>query len=412
MNIFKKHPRGDAPVAIIGILVAAVLGLVVLFTLIIGWQSVDGSERIVWQSYNGVQKEIAMDGIHWYVPALTTPHPYVVATQRFVIDDEVINPKNDYITKEEQQMNQPDMEPLVVPVQMDRLTAEDLASGKTTGPTNVIMRCSMQYHLDDSKLVALHNDKRSSYEQSFVADVVREAIIDNTTILDARTVYQGEGRVRLQQRIEKELKENPRFDKYGIVVENFIIRKIDLEDTDFLNKITAEARAEQDRKTAMKQQLAYQATADAEREKAKAEQYRRLVEADTKKGEQIAKAEAAKEQEILAAQASAAQVKLAAEADKERARLEGEGIRLKKVAEAEGVLALGKAEAEAQKLKLQAYQGEGGERFAEVQKAQAFGEAIKQVQYLPSDMKFITVAKDFMEAVKMLPQRPQAQPNR
>jgi len=375
---------------------------VLFFTFIVAWEKVDGSERIVWQGYNGVHDDVAEDGLHWYIPIITTPHKYDISTKRFVIDDKVIQPDNEYITAEEQRANQPDMEPLPVPVQMDHLTEEDIAEGKTTGPTRVILRCSMQYHLDpnNGKLVKLHKDKRKNYEHTFVSDIIRDAVISNTTILDARTVYQGSGRVGLQRRIEAQLKKNSRFETYGIVVENFVIRDIDLEDEDFLQKITAEARAEQDRKTAVKEQIAHEAKAKAEQSKAKAEQFRRLVEADTKKGEQIAKAEAAKQQSILGAEAKAEQVKLAAEAAKEQARLEGEGIRLKKVAEAEGVLALGQAEAEAKKLSLMAYQGEGGARFAEVEKAKAFGNAIRHVQYIPSDMKIMSIGRDFMDSLK------------
>lgn len=334
------------------LLVAAALAgvcLVLLFTFVIGWEKVDGSERIVWQGYSGVYDEVAADGMHWYVPLITSPHRYSVATKRFVIDDKVIQPDNDYISDEEKLQNQPDMEPLKVQVQMDRLTKQDLKDGKTTGPTDVLLRCAMQYRLDPTKLVKLHKEKTRLYEQSFVSDIVRDAIISNTTVLDARTIYQGAGRVELQKAISDELKRHKDFSEYGVVVEHFVIREIQLMDTDFLDKITAEARAEQERKTAVKQQDAYEAKAKAEQSKAKAEQFRRLVEAQ-------------KQQDILAAEAKAAQVKLAAEADKEKARMEGEGIRLKKVAEAEGVLALGQAEAEAMKLKLMAYQGEGGSR--------------------------------------------------
>jgi hypothetical protein len=72
------------------------------------------------------------------------------------------------------------------------------------------------------------------------------------------------------------------------------------------------------------------------------------------------------------------------------------------------VLALGKAEAEAQRLKLQAYDGEGGGRFAEVEKAKALGAGIQKIYYVPSSMSINSIAKDFMDAVKIgLPQAPE-----
>ena len=69
---------------------------------------------------------------------------------------------------------------------------------------------------------------------------------------------------------------------------------------------------------------------------------------------------------------------VAAEAQQEKDRMEGEGLKLRKLAESEGVLALGKAEAEAQRLKLMAYEGEGGRRFAHVEISKAMGEGIEK----------------------------------
>lgn len=394
------HSRGNSGIGILIVAAVVLIGFALFFTAIVSWKNVDGSQRVVWQKVSGVSDEIGEDGMHWYIPLLTTPHVYYIGSHRFVIDDHSFNPTGEQLSKEEIEQNQPDMEPLEVQVEMDKLSKEDIEAGKTTGPTPVIVRGEMEYSLNPAKLVKLHKAKTKMYERNLIAPTLRDKIINSVTVLDARTVYQGSGRVLLQANIEKSLKEDPEFKEYGIVVGRFVIRKITLKDEDFLTKITAEARAEQDRKTAEKEQIAHEAKAQAERSKAKAEQFRRLVEADTKKGEQIAKAEAAKQQAILDAEAKAEQVKLAAEADKERARMEGLGIKLKKVAEAEGVLALGKAEAEAQRLKLQAYQGEGGQRFAEVEKAKAFSKAFNHVQYLPSDIKFTTFGSDFMDAVK------------
>ena len=382
----------------------AVLAGIVVVAIILCFMTVrpivvDGSERVVWQTLGGVQDEIAEDGLHFYFGWTTDAHRYYIGSDTFIIDDKTVNPKNNYMSRSELEFNQPDVAPVEIPVMMEKLTEADLAAGKSTGPTPVVLRCVMQFHLDPGTLVKLHKEKTSAFRTTFLKDVLLQTIIDNTTILDARTVYQGSGRVALQRTIEKALQSSPRFEKYGIVVEKFVIREITLKDPKFLQMITAEAQAEQKRKTAIKEQAAAEAEAKKVEAEAKAEQNKRLVEAETKKGEQIARAEAEKEQQILDAQAKAEQVKLAAEARKEQDRLEGEGLKLRKVAEAEGVLALGKAEAEAKKLLLNAYMGEGGQRFAQVEIAKQLGAGIEKIYYVPESMNITALAETFQKAI-------------
>lgn len=402
---------------IIALFGAALLVLLALF--MVGWKTVKGSQVVVWQDMGGVRDQTNRDGTYFYSRLTTTPYIYDISSDTFIVSDDTIKPKNTYMSQDELEHNQPDVPPVEIPVMMEKLTQEDYAKGKTTGPTLVKVECTMQYHLDPVTIVKLHRNKTHAFRTVFVKDVVLNSIITKTTVLDARTVYQGDGRVRLQQSIEAELKNSERLQEYGIIVEQFVIRSISIEDKEFLGKMTAEARAEQDKRTAIKQQEAYNAQADAEEARVKAEKLRRLVEAETKKGEMVAAAEADKQKQILdaeaqaekvtlAAKADAAKVKYAAEAQKERDRLEGEGLKARKEAEASGVLALGKAEAEAQKLKLEAYNGTGGERFAEVEKAKALGAGIQKIYYVPSNMTINSIAKDFMDAVKIgLPTHPE-----
>lgn len=404
----------------LGLAVLLILGIGGLFVTV-RWVKVEGSERVVWQTFGGVRDEVSEDGLHFYFGWTTTPYTYYVGSETFVIDDKTVNPKNTYMDKAELEFNQPDVQPVEIPVMMESLTEQDYADGKTTGPTPVILRCVMQYHVAAGTLVKLHKDKTSAFRTTFLKDVLLQTIIDNTTILDARTIYQGAGRVKLQKTIEMALRNEPLFVEYGILVERFVLREITLKDATFLQMITKEAQAQQKRKTAIKEQAAAEAEALKVKAEALAEQNKRLVEAETKKGEEIAKAEAAARQEVLAAEASAqkvvlaaeAQAKqvelaanakkieitLAAEAQKSRDALEGEGLKLRKLAEAEGVLALGKAEAEAKKLMLVAYEGEGGRRFAEVEKAKSLGAGIEKIYYIPESMTINAIANDFNNAV-------------
>ena len=405
---------------LVGLAVLLILGISGLF-MTVKWVKVEGSERVVWQTFGGVREEISEDGLHFFFGWTTTPHKYYIGSETFVIDDKAVNPANSYMSKKELEFNQPDVQPVEIPVMMESLTEQDYAEGKTTGPTPVILRCVMQYHLNPGTLVRLHKDKTSAFRTTFLKDVLLQNIIDNTTILDARTIYQGAGRVTLQKTIETALRDEPLFNDYGIIVERFILREITLKDATFLQMITKEAQAQQKRKTAIKEQAAAEAEALKVEAEAKAEQLKRLVEAETKKGEEIAQAEAAAQKEVLAATASARQVVLAAEAQakqvelaadakkieitraaeaqKSRDELEGEGLKLRKLAEAEGVLALGKAEAEAKKLMLVAYEGEGGRRFAEVEKAKHLGTGIQKIMWVPESMTINTIAKDFQNAI-------------
>lgn len=387
---------------------AGLLGLIfslVLTLTAVGHVYVEGSERVVWQTFNGVQEEVGLPGLNFYFGWTTTPHRYYTGSDTFIIDKHAVNANNSYMDAEERSFNEPDMPPVTIPVQMDKLTTTDIRSGKTTGPTDIKLACVMQYHVDPTKLVKLHNEKTKGYRTTFLKDILTTELIEQTTVLDARTVYQGSGRVDLQKKIEVNLQNNERLKSYGVIVEKFVIRQIELLDKDFLKKITEEARAEQTRKTAAKQEVAYQAQAKAEKAKALAEQNRRLVEAETKKQERIARAEGDKQEQILKAQAEAEQVKLAALAQKEQDRLQGEGLELRKIAEARGVLALGKAEATAKELMLKAYVGQGGQRFAQVEISKALGQGIQKIYYVPADMNITTLAKDFNNAIAIgLPQ--------
>lgn len=390
----------EIPNKLIAIVIAAIV-LILGVILSVGTVNVEGSERVVWQTMDGVEETIGEDGLHFYNRWITTPHVYYIGTDTFIANDQTVNPDNTYMGESELEFNQPDMPPIVVPVQMERLTPEDLEEGKTTGPTPIVFRITMQYHVDPGRLVELHRNKTAAFRTTFVKDVVRDTLIRLSTVLDARTVYLGEGRVRLQQAVERALKEDERFNEYGVVVERFVISEVQLQDREFLAAITAEARAEQTRRTAEKREQAALAEAQAAEAEARSEQNRRLVEAETQKNEAIAAAEAQNQRAILEAQAQAEQVRLAAAAEAERMRLQGQGERDRSVAQAEGVLALGQAEAEAQRLRLEAYQGEGGARFAAVEIARSFGEGIEKVYYIPENMSINAVAGDFREAVTL-----------
>ncbi|MDF1665074.1 MAG: SPFH domain-containing protein [Planctomycetota bacterium] len=390
--------------------ITTAVALFILISSAVRTVYVEGSERVVWQTMSGVSEDLGEPGLHFYFGWTTTPHKYYTGSDTFIIDDKTVSAQNDYMSSKEKAFNQPDAKPVIVPVQMDHLSPAEILAGKTTGPTNITLACVMQFHLQPKSLIDLHNDKTESYRTTFIKEILINELIEQTTVLDARAVYQGSGRVNLQKRIQSQLQNSERFKRYGVEVEKFVIREINIQDQTFLEKIKEEARAEQNRKTAVKNEIAFQAEAKSAKAEALAEQNRRIVEADTKKKERIAKAEGDKQEQILAAEAAAEKVKLAASADAERIKigaaaqkakdqLEGEGLKLRKVAEAEGVLALGKAEAAAKKLLLNSYVGEGGQRFAQVEISKAMGSGIEKIYYVPESFSLTAISKDFNNAL-------------
>ena len=127
---------------------------------------------------------------------------------------------------------------------------------------------------------------------------------------------------------------------------------------------------------------------------------KQVVEAERDAKVKVTAAQAANEQTILAAKAENQKAILGAEAEKQKLILEANGQKEASIAKAEGVLALGKAEAEAQKLRLSAYAVPGAEAFVRVEVAKQQAEAFKNVRgFLPSDLKFSILAKDFNQAV-------------
>ena len=401
----------EIPKSAVAILAIIVIGLIMLFTMV-GFKNVEGSERVVWQYWSsGVSDDVATDGVHPYITMITDAHEYYIGADTFIIGNDANNSKNSHMDKQEQQFNDPDMPPIVVPVQMEKLNEEDKSAGKTPVPTDVTIKATVRFYLDEAKLVLLHKQKTKAYRTNLIQPVLRRVIIDNVTKLDARTVFLS-GRTELQVAVENSLKDHPDLNKYGVIIEEFVLDSVELNDKDFVKRMQAEAIAEQRSRTAKKETEAALQEAIRTEAEAKAEQNKRLVEAETKKQEEIAIAEASKQKQILAAEADAEKVRVAAiadaekvrvaaQADMEKQKLEGEGLKLRKVAEADGVLALGKAEAEAKKLILAAYQGEGGLRFAEVEKAKHLGAGIQKIYYIPESLNMTAISGDFNNAIKI-----------
>lgn len=158
--------------------------------------------------------------------------------------------------------------------------------------------------------------------------------------------------------------------------------------TDKVIALKMQEKFEQEQKT-------QKANADLAREKEKVNFESAKVVAETKKIKAIISAE----QERAVEEINVAKKEFIALGEAKKIQIGADAELYQKEKEATGILAVGKARAETKKLELSAYQGEGGRRFAEVEKAKALGSGIEKVYYIPSDMSINAIAKDFEHAI-------------
>lgn len=171
--------------------------------------------------------------------------------------------------------------------------------------------------------------------------------------------------------------------------------------TDKVIALKMQEKFEQEQKT-------QQANADLAREKEKVNFESAKVVAETKKVKAVIQAEEEREVEKI----NVDKKKFIAQGEAEKIQIGADANLYQQEKDAEGILAVGKAKAEAKKLELAAYEGDGGLRFAEVEKAKALGSGIEKIYYIPSDMSINAIAKDFEHAITVgLPERQKAAAN-
>lgn len=266
---------------------------------------------------------------------------------------------------------------------------------------------SLRWHIDPAKVVDLHKSVRTDIEAKVIRTEVELVVKNEATSLPAIAAYSGEGLVKLQAEILKELS-NPDgvLRKRGIVVENFVISNIRLDEK-YIGEIRARQVATQQKLRADEETKASQAMALKAKADAQADYNRRVVEAERDKQVGVLKAEEEAQKQVLAAKAAAEKTTVAAEADKRRNVLSAEGDRESGLLRAQAIEALGKAEAEATKLKLSAYAVPGAEAFVKVEVASKLAKAYGGIKgYLPSDMKVHLLTESFIKSVEGLMGKP------
>lgn len=316
--------------------VAAIVLLITLF-MSVGFTTIEGTERVVVQDWNdGVQSEVLSSGTHFYIPLTTTHYKYNIGTEKFIMGHKEL-----YNGKGSEYVDYP------------AFTITTGGKGKEQPATFSV---TLQYHLDSAKLVDLHNQSGANYEDLVIKPALTRIISDQATKLQVLDFYSGNGRVDLQNSIEKAITDHPELAKVGIVVETFVFDQIKL-DQDFVNEITGRQLATQKKLREKEEALAAVETAKKVKAQAQADKEKRIVNAEALKAEKVKAAEAQNESRILAAKAEAEEIKQKAAAE-----------RYRKEQDAKGLLAQGLAQAKVDKeRKMSRYAGEAGARQAAVE---------------------------------------------
>lgn len=310
---------------------AALTGLVVLIMVFkfVGIQTIEGNERAVVQNWNdGVLEELWSPGTTFYNGLTTTPYVYHIGAQRFVMGTG----------------KDADIGPFKV------------TTGGEGNEQPAIFSATLQYSLDTSKLVALHNKCNYLCEQSVIKNTLTRIISDQSTQLKVLDFYSGTGRKNLQDLIEKEISTHPALVNIGIVVENFVFDRIHL-DEEYVGKIAARQLAHQDKLKNIQETAAAEEAAKKTEALAEADKLKRIVEA-----------EAGKQERVKAAEANAQEVELAAKANAVKIKQKASAERYRKEQDAKGLLAQGIAEARVAEAKRNSkYNGISGLRKAQVE---------------------------------------------
>lgn len=296
--------------------------------LLVGFTKIEGREAAVVQDWNkGVLDEIVRSGTKFYIPATTTLYKYHIGTQKFIMGNQKI-----YGDAEQAQF-----------------PAYEITTGGNGKEQPAIFSVTLQFHLDPTKLVALHNSAQDRYRTNVIKPALTRIISDLATTQTVLDFYSGTGRVKLQKDIEIAISEHKSLSAVGIVVDTFVIDAIVLDEA-YVAEITGRQLATQKKLRAIEEAAAAIEIAKKVESIAMAGKLKKIVEAEASKAQRIKAAEAAKAEHMLAAEAS----------------------RFSKEQDAKGLLAEGLAQAKVDNArKTSRYSGVAGARQAAVEINQA-----------------------------------------
>jgi regulator of protease activity HflC (stomatin/prohibitin superfamily) len=257
---------------------------------------------------------------------------------------------------------------------------------------DLTIKLTIRWRIDPSDLVSIHKTLREHIDKKVIEPSVMRIVKDEATKLRATEAYSGEGLVRLQSTIQADLvKPESEIRTRGVVVENFVIRHIDL-DPKYIEEIKKKQIATQRQLRAVEEQKAAEAEALVAKSLAQADLNKVVVEAERDAKVAVTKAQADQEKAILAAKG-----------EQQKSTLEAEGKMQAALSEAKGIEALGRAKAEAQRLQLQAYNVEGADAYVRVEVAKQVAMGMQNMTgLLPSDISVNVLSENFMKSVEGL----------
>ncbi len=351
--------------AVVGAVLSAIL--VVLFFVLFEVVRVEGNQMAVHETWSeGVIEEPLLPKTYFYFPGfMHTVYKYDMSSQVYVMND------------------------LPSRVEFAAGRENDAYTVQSREGQDLTISLNVRWRLDPTRLIHLHKTVRRDFEEKILRPVLLREVKDAATIIEAIVAYSGPGLVQLQSDIEARLT-NPDGEvlRQGIVVENFVIEKIEL-DSEYSDQIKARQVAVQKELRAKQETLAALEEANKAEAEAQADYKRTVVEAERDKEVGILASRMRAEQEVLAAEAAKKKQVLAAEAEKEAGLLR-----------ADAIVAIGQAEADAQKVKLQAYAVDGADNFVKIEIAKAVAEANKGVKgYIPEGMTINVVTDRIMSAI-------------
>jgi regulator of protease activity HflC (stomatin/prohibitin superfamily) len=374
--------------SIISLICGGVLfvALLIASLITVKFASVKGNEMGVRETwFGGVDDNPLFPGTHLLIPGWTnTVYTYDMSSQIFVMKD--------FVMPDEKELKAKGKQILAGKHQSFHVQSSE--------GQDMAISMNVRWRIDPAKLIHLHKTVRSNFEDKVLGPVIMRVVKDEATMRKAIEAYSGDGLVKLQQDIQKDLlAANGELAKSGIIVENFVIEGIKLDDS-YIGEIRARQVATQKKLRSDEETKAAEAEALRMKAVAQADLNTKVVQAERDRQVYILKIEQETEGTILTAKAEAEKTMVAVKAEADRLVKTAESQKQADLFKAQAIEALGKAEAEATRLKLTAYGAAGSDNYTKIQVAESMGKAFSGIKgYLPADMKVHVISENFMKSL-------------
>lgn len=283
----------------------------------------------------------------------------------------------------------------------------------------VILHVKTTYLIDPAHVVDLHKHYRSRIENNLLVPEEVNYIGRRARVMKAIDLYSGDSLNIFQTQVEQDLKKS--MVTNGLMVTQFIIRKPDFKNQEYVNKIEQRQLAIATESMALEQQKANQALADAAKTAALKQQYEEVVQAQTAAQRMVINQQAQSDKatiqtkadalNLVTNQEAAAQVTVInAKAEAARQIAISEANKQAEINRAVGIRAVGGATADANKLLLTSYSVAGADYYTRIQVAKSFADAFSGVKgWLPNNMSMNFVAENYSKSVQLLMGTPATQ---